>query len=136
MCVCAQTRVCACVCTCVCVFNFSSKQQLKPWEVVQPHRGLLSLPVLPAGPGKRLSSLSPSPTCVSFLSSYLVRVTHTQRKYTHPKGLGCPVSSHFLSAFDPQPSQKYIAPTPPCSVNFLPCYLSFLVCLQRPQLWR
>ena len=123
------------MCVSVCVFFISrSKQQLKPQEVVQSLRGPLSLRELPAGPGKRLSSLSPSPTCVSFLSSYLIWVTHTQRKHTHPKGLDCPVSSHFLSAFDPQPSQKYTAP--PCSVNFLPCYLSLLVCLQRPQLWR
>lgn len=63
-------------------------------------------------------------------------MSHTHsKKHTHPKGLDCPVSSHFLSAFDPQPSQKYIAP-PPHSVNFLPCYLSFLVRLEQPQLWR
>lgn len=61
------------LCVRACVFLILlSKQQLKPQEVVQSLRGPLSLPKLPAGPGKRLSSLSPSPTCVSFLSSYLI----------------------------------------------------------------
>lgn len=74
--------ICALVCVFAC-FNFTSKQ-LKPQEVVQSLRGPFSLLMLPAGPGKWLSSLSPSPTCVSILPCFISE-SHTQRS-THTHG--------------------------------------------------
>lgn len=82
------SSVCMAVYACVYVHSFlvfqTASQTQKPFS-----GGSFLFPVLPAGPSKRLSSLSPSPTPVSFFSSYIVWVTCSNKIHTPPKGLGC-----------------------------------------------
>lgn len=63
-----------CVCMSYVLLFHVSQTASQTWKslCVCVGGGSLLFPVPPAGPGKRLSSLSPSPTSVSFFSSYLV----------------------------------------------------------------
>jgi len=130
----------SCVVTCMCVFVF---------KILHPNSsnsrrlcsrlGDCSLFMLPAGPGKRLSSLSPfSNLC--FLPC-LISEPHALKETHVPKGLRLPCLIPFRQCLWSLTLPKIhcthnLPPLSPVSVKFLPCYLSFLVCLEHPQLWR
>lgn len=97
------------VCMCLCSFISRISNSISYPETFLG--GSLLFSALPAGPGKKLSSLSPSPTPVSLFSSYLM--SHLLQQNTHPpKGLRLSYSISLVPLIS-NPPKIHFAPHPP-----------------------